>query len=352
VKRTVVAVTVVCLLLPLAAEARFTLGDQGVRSLNLFGMMNAGVDYDLEAGDYDPAVSFNYGAIRLFLGGNLTPQLTYLFHHTFNKGQYGLLDCWLQWQPRQAFLVRAGQFKAPFGRFYNSSGMKLLFKGRDPIVCHCPKYQVGIAPGVCLFDGKVELNAGAFNGDGANTFNTDPNLMYSGNLVVAPLGPVPMDESGHPGFVDPVFAIVPGFYTNPVQVTVVDTLGQVIGYEDVTTTSYGGAAAFRYDYLAFDAGYYMKTVEDSRTDGTVNSTGLSVQAGYAVGGKFEPIVRFTLLDPDTDGADNEVTTIEAGFNYYLKSYSSRLGLNYVNESVSGTGTTAKSAVQLYYQFLF
>lgn len=349
-RKTLLVLAVVVLLLPMAAQAKFTLGEPGVRSLSLFGCMKAGFDYDLEAGDHDPAMSFNYSAIRLFFGGNLTPELSYLFHHTFNKGQYGLWDCWLQWRPAKTFLVRAGQFKAPFGRFYNSSGLKLMFDGRNAVTCHCPKYQVGIMPGARFVDGKYEINVGVFNGEGVNAFNADPHFLFSGNLVIAPLGPVPMHESGHPGFDSPVFSIVPGFYTNTKQIATEDTLGH-IDYRDEATSSYGVAAAFRYDYLAFDGGYYMKAVDDG-TDVVANSTGLTVQAGYAIMGEYEPIFRLTMLDPNTDVDGDDVTTIEAGLNWYLKSYNSRLGVNYLTESTSETDATTKSIVKLYYQFLF
>lgn len=351
-RKALLVLAVAVLLVPMTAQAKFTLGDPGGRSLSLFGSMKAGFDYDLEAGDNDPAMSFDYSAISLFLGGNVTPGVSYLFHHTFNKGKYSLLDCWMQWKPAKTFLVRAGQFKAPFGRFYNSSGSKLMFKGRNPIICHCPQYQVGVMPGLRLSDGRYELNVGVFDGDGRNTFNTDPHFMFAANVAIAPLGPVPMHESGHPGFDDPLFAIVPGMFVNTMQKPVRDTAGNIIRYEDVATTSYGAAAAFRYDYLAFDAGYYMKTVDDPTIDAEVNSTGLSVQAGYAISGRYEPIFRFTMLDPDTDTPDNEKTTIEAGFNWYFKGYGSRLGLNYLTESTSGTDATTKSIVKLYYQFLF
>jgi hypothetical protein len=353
VKKILLVFAVAVLLLPVAAQAKFTLGEAGKRSLSLFGSMKAGFDYDLEAGENDPAMSFDYSYISLFVGGNLTPEVTYLFNHTFDKGVYRLLDCWMQWNPARYFLVRAGQFKAPFGRFYNSSGARLIFKTRNPITCHCPKYQVGVMPGVRFAGNRYELNVGVFDGEGLNTFNVDPHFMYAANVVIAPLGPVPMHESGHPGFDDPLFAVVPGVFMNTVQTPVMDTMGQVIRYEDVATTSYGAALAFRYDYLALDGGYYMKTVDDPTTDGTVNSSGLSVQTGYAVMGRYEPVLRFSMLDPNSDHEGDEVTTIEAGFNWYFRSYSSRLGLNYMTEMMADDkDETTKSVVKLYYMFLF
>ncbi len=349
--RSICLMLVVALMLPTAARAMFTLGDASERSLSIFGSMRAGFDYDLEAGDHDPAMSFDYSSISLFMGGKVTPDINYLFHHTFNKSKYELLDCWVRWMPSDALFLGAGQFKAPFGRFYNSSGSKLMFKSRNPIICHCPQYQVGAQAGVTLADDRYRVNVGVFDGDGRNTFNTDPHLMYAANAVIAPLGPVPMHESGHLGFGDPLFALVPGFFTNTVQIEEEDTLGNV-DYYNVKTTSYGAAVAFRYDYLALDGGYYLKTVDDQSTDGTAKSSGLTIQTGYAVVGKYEPIFRFSMLDPDSDEADNEVTTIEAGFNVYFKGYSSRLGINYLNESTAGTDETSESIVKLYYMFLF
>jgi len=341
--RMTAALLLVGLLLPAPAGAAFTLGEQGVRNLDIFGTAKAGADCDLEAGEGDPAVSFDFSTVSLFLGGHVAPTISYLFHHTFDKGSYGLLDCWVQWQPCGSFLLCAGQLKAPFGRFYNTSGNKLMFKTRNPIVAFYPQYQVGIAPGFSLLDGKVELGAGVFDGEGRSVFNSDPNMMYAANLVVSPLGPVPMDESGHPGFAQPVFAIIPGWYTNAARIPFT-TL-------NVKTTSYGVGGALRYDYLAVDAGLYAKTVDDpSIGGGETNSSGLTIQAGYAVQGKYEPILRLTMVDPNTATGDDEGSTLEAGVNWYFDGYSSRLGLNYLRE-ITG-GSVAQSVVKLYYQFIF
>ena len=341
--RMTAALLFVGLLLPTPAGAAFTLGEQGVRNLDIFGTAKVGVEHDFEAGEGDPAVGFDFSTVSLFLGGHVAPTVSYLFHHTFDKGSYGLLDCWVQWQPCGSFLLCAGQLKAPFGRLYNTSGNKLMFKIRNPIVSYYPQYQVGVAPGFSLLDGKVELSAGVFDGEGRNAFNADPNLLYAANLVVSPFGPVPMDESGHPGFAEPVFAIVPGWYTNAARIPFTTV--------DVTTTSYGVAGALRYDYLAVDAGCYVRTVDDpSIGGGKSSSTGLTAQAGYAVQGKYEPILRFTMVDPNTGTGDDEVMTIEGGLNWYLDGYASRLGLNYLRETTGGSVT--QSVVKLYYQFIF
>ncbi len=360
-KRAVLAVTVACLLLPLAAQAKFTLGDDGGPNLSISGQLKFVaetqtfyLDYEGEPLESEPAFSFYHSAASLFLTGNTWSWLEYMFHHSFVMGRYQLYECYVKVKQADNYSVTLGQSKAPFGRVYNSSGSKLMFKGRNQITRFSPKYQIGVAPGLNLFDSKVALNAGVFNGKGKNVpLNTDPNVMVAADLTIAPFGPVPMEESAHRGFGSPVFAVVPGIYVNTVQeVARVDTLGQPLEYADVTTTSYGACAALRFDYLVFDAGYYMKDVDDPRLDTVVSSTGFTVQAGYAVGGKLEPIARFTSIDPNSGNGNDEVTAIEAGFNYYFKSYNSRLGLNYLNESTSGTDATAKSVVKLYYQFLY
>ena len=47
-------------------------------------------------------------------------------------------------------------------------------------------------------------------------------------------------------------------------------------------------------------------------------TGLHAQAGYVIADRYQPVVRFAMLDPDGD--DNNTQKITAGLNVYFKGH--------------------------------
>jgi hypothetical protein len=340
VKRMLLVMVAILLAAP-AAQAKFTLGGSQPPLMNIGGQVKFGPDLMLGAAEGEPFVSFNNTTASLFLTGTLSEGLNWMVHPSMAGGKFTLLECFALWEPADAFGVLVGQAKAPFGRVYNSSAARLLFMTRNPLIAFAPKYQLGVMPVITL-PGRyqkhrwAQLSAGVYNGDGPNTANQDPGLMYAASVDITPLGTVPAEESANKGYPEPALSLLPGFWTN----TVTDTLGM-----KTTTTAYGGHAAFRWDYLALDAAYYMKSVDAPEEDAAVTTDGLTVQGGYAFAGKYEPIARFTMV-----GLDDATTTIEAGFNWYFNSYASRLGLNYAR--VQPPEGDATQTVRLYYEFQF
>ncbi len=354
---TRIGVLLLAVVMGAAALPKMELGVPGERCLRILGAMTACGEYVLGTGEHDPSVHFSNSLTRLVLYGNASPSVTYMWQHKFDYGKYAILDCKVKWNIGDVFSVTGGQMKAPFDRFSSSSGVKLIFRDRNPIASFAPKYQIGVVPAVTLFGEKVTVHAGVFNGKGLNVHtNTGPNVMLATSAVVSPFGLVPMEESAHRGFDKPVFAVVPGVYRNPVQtVSRRDSLtGEPLEYVDVTTLGYGCGGAFRYDYLAFDAGYYVKQVDDPTPDAVVNSTGWSVQAAYAVRGRLEPVLRYSVIDPDSGADSDETATIEAGVNYYINSYDLHVGLNYVGsvQRVTGNEDIKTSILKLFFGFIF
>lgn len=353
-KRVILTITALVLLLPGLVNAGFTLGEKGKKSLTFSGAAKFGFDYDIEAEKNDPNYHFNVSFIKLYVKGELAPNLIYFWESKFDDGKYTLLKCNVTWTLQDMFYIKAGQIKAPFDRYYTTSGNKLLFKGRSCLTSFCPQYQVGLSTGLNLLDKKFGVNLGVVNGEGKNFLknmkNGDNNIMFASNIVISPLGPVPMDESAHKGYEKPLFSLVPGFYVNPVQTA--DETVSPVDYDNTTTMAYGGHVAFRYNYLAFDAGCYGKNVDNPSFTGSddMKSLGVSGQIGYAILGKFEPIFRASWIDNNLDVDEKDDITIEGGLNYYIKSYSSRIGLNYFASLKAGE--MSASNIKLYYQLLW
>ncbi len=328
--------SVAVLLVAAPVQAKFTLGGPQPPLLNIGGQVKFGPEFALDADEDSVFVSFNNTAASLFLTGTLTKGLDWMIHPSMAGGTFTLLECFANWRALDVLSVIAGQQKAPFGRVYNSSAARLLFMTRNPLAGFAPRYQLGVTPVVSLPGGWLAIKAGVFNGEGANRVNDDPNLLYSACLEITPLGPVPTEESAHNGYPDPVFVLIPGFWTD---------VQYYMPWLDRTTMVYGGHAAFRWDFLALDAAFYRRTEEYEEEDFTVTTDGLTVQGGYAFGGRLEPIARFTMV-----GLDDATVTIEAGANWYFNSYASRLGLNFAR--VQPAEGDATQAVRLYYEFQF
>lgn len=353
--RSPIAVVVaLCILHAGQAGAGYLLGERGKRSLDISAAVMVNGDYAMDSDG--GAVSFGASMVRLVLSGNIAPSLVYLVQGKADNGALGLLDCMVKWKPCTAVSLSAGQFRAPFGRFSNVSGAKLLLRDRSPLAAFAPSYQIGLAPRLGLWGDRLAVSAGVFNGKGVNVhLNPDEHLMVSAEATIAPFGEVPLEESAQRGYSQPVFCLVPAFYRNPVR-TVASTdsvTGEPLEYVDVTTTSAGCGAALRYKYLAVDGGFYARSVHDPRRTSDVRSAGSSVQAAYALRGRLEPAARVSLVDPDVAVESNEKLTVECGVNYYFTGYDSWVGLNYTRASVrTSEGWTATSGVRLFYEFCF
>ncbi len=277
----------------------------------------------------------------------------YILYTTSGSGNTGLALANIEYNGVENLSVRAGHFKVPFGRMYNASGLRLIFKSRNPINSYFgPGDGTGIAAKYSLLDGMLDAEAGVFNGEGLFTGNSDTNLDFSGYISFAPWGQIPLHESAHMGYDEMKLAIMPGFALESQDVPGEDDPRKL--------TKYGVHTAFRMNTLALDALLYMSSLDIPGIEDPIKAMGYSLQGGYTVG-KFEPVVRFTIIDPNTDADDNaatlgqnSTTTIEAGVNYYIKGYSSRLGLNFSTSSVAedNDDTMKSTTLDIYYELFF
>jgi len=344
--KAIFVIIALCTLIVTAFSA-FTIGEPGISSLTIGGVMKVVSYYNLEAGDEEAAMGFKLDDVRLVISGDISPDFGFLVHPYFEDNALTLIDCWVDWHPVELFSLKAGQQKAPIGRCYEVSGSKLMFQEKTPLCCMVPRYEVGIAPTLHFMEDKIGVSCGVFNGEGLSipptSGNQDDGLLFSARIDFAPYGTYGADESAHTGFDELKFIVTPGFYMNETE----DSTAEL------ATTVYGGHLSLRYDYLAFDASLYTGTIEDDLTDSQTKPMGFSVQTGYAIAGKYEPIIRFSMIDPDTDGDEDETTTIEAGFNYYIKGYNSRIAVNYKNATEKiGNDEDLTGEVTLYYELTY
>jgi hypothetical protein len=325
------------------AQAGLLFGERGNRCVELGGALRVTGDYataDTGSGRPDLSVSL----LRINLTGNIAPSLSFQVQQKVDYGAYALLDCLVKYDVRKWASITAGQFRAPFGRFSNVSGAKLLFKERSPVAALAPGYQVGLAPRFCFLDNRYSIAAGVFDGDGLNVhINPDAHMMFAAEATVAPLGEVPMEESANRGYAKPVVALVAGAFNNSVKtVARIDTAsGRIVEYVDVATAGASAGVVLRSGVFALDAGWTGRDVDDPRLSTNTVTNGWCVQAAYALHGRLEPAVRLSRIASGT----TSTTTVEGGLNYYLDGYSSWLGLNYVR-SLASSSASAPSTTTL------
>jgi hypothetical protein len=336
------------------ASSAVRLGSEDGPNLDFSFVIRPGLCIDLEAEDDEPVAGFDMKYSWLNFSGKAYPNVTYKVIVSTETGSVYISSMDVSYKATDYLSMQAGIFKVPFARNYNTSASRLLFYGRPQLIAPFhPMEQIGFAAKLSTIDKKYYIDAGVFNGDGLNTNknfgNIDKGLMFTALAGIAPLGAVPMQESARNGFDKLVFSIEPGISINKVTTSGVD--------KDVTSFALQGA--LRFSYLAIETGYFNKTekIEDTKT----KTHGLGAQAGYAFFGKFEPCVRFSILDPDSDNDDSELTPssnvrtqIEAGINYYFHTASNRLGLsfNHLTAAKDDNDVMKRSKVNLFYEMFF
>lgn len=101
-----------------------------------------------------------------------------------------LKDAWVEIGPGGYARLRAGQMKPPTSRTSIVSDTAILFGDRPELADYDHDREIGVMLLSNLGSRNlVELQAGAFDGEGANRLsNVDDTLLYAGRVVVSPFG--------------------------------------------------------------------------------------------------------------------------------------------------------------------
>lgn len=133
---------------------------------------------------------------RLFATGHVfDPDLVYRIFVEAQNEAVSLQDAFVEYAGFAPLRLRAGQFKVPMGREALSSSSELPFNERSRVTTFFAPARDGgagvIAHGAGFGAGSdlLEGSVGAFDGEGKNVSGNDgPGLLYSGRLVLNPLG--------------------------------------------------------------------------------------------------------------------------------------------------------------------
>jgi len=298
-------------------------------SLRIFGLLDFKFAYQSVLGDVDE-FAFSAPFARFGLKGNLfSKSFKYLFLAELGKGsaqlQYYYGDYTLV---PDYFAVRVGQQQRPFSRLYLVPIGKGQFVSANPTL---KAFGDATDLGLELHNGQptFEYTVGMFNG-------TTSKSTFTGNAVVDPLTGKGSVQGG-------AFANVPKRFQPAFVARVGFNHGGIEPYTESDLEGGGFRAAVgAAGYMAFDldddkASSLRGTVDAlikcrgfstnlavyaaSKQSGAafgdraLEATGLSVQAGYLVAARVEPVVRYAAVLPK--GAHNDLHDLTAGANVYF-----------------------------------
>lgn len=267
-----------------------------------------------------------------------------------NRVEFSATDIFLNWHGLPEFQVRAGQYKAPFGREQVTPDTQLYTIERSlPTGALTPERQIGLMlwgkPLSALMPGQKELvtyYAGVFNGNGRNFNNNDNNeFMYVARLELQPWKGALM---GLDSFLklggDYLFSRdETGTNISPALNLRVATDGSLTSY---TLTSPGEREAWSADGALrlgpFDllAEYFSENVDARRGPALrpgfrdFAPHGWYVQGSYfLVPKKLQLVAKWEALEP-AQLPNDAIESFTGGLNYYIHGDAIKLMANYVH----------------------
>ncbi|HSH40429.1 MAG TPA: porin [Chthoniobacterales bacterium] len=264
------------------------------------------------------------------------------------RTSFGATDLFVNWRAIPEFNVKVGQYKAPFGLEQITSDTKLFTNERSLVTTALTaERQIGVQiwgkPFTSFWPEQKDLltyYAGVFNGTGRNiTVNDNNEFMYVGRLEVQALRTKILNE-------DATLRVgVNGLSSRDESGTTISGAlreasdGSLASFSLPSAgerTAYGVDAAFRlgpFDLL----GEYINQRVDTRVVNNIaprfapfRADGYYIQGSYFVlPKKLQLVTKWEGFDPD-QLADDDIYSITAGVNYYLKGDDIKLLANYIH----------------------
>jgi len=244
-----------------------------------------------------------------------------------------LLDATVTFNLHEALAIHAGQFRP-----YASRGIRIglpfqAIVDRGPVVDEFRvDRDIGFAALGHPFGGRLEYYFGVMNGDGRNTTNVHDDLLYTARMVVAPLGPVPYDQTPYLSGTDrPRAAFGVNAYTRKVAApeAAASIASRTLETAALPDRREVGLSAD----LVVSGGRWSGLAEGfwrhGRQQGALDSNAWGAYAqlsALVVRDRFDVGVRAGALDLD-DGRGVSLP-IEAGFNVYFARHHAKLQAGY------------------------
>ena len=319
------------------------------------------VRYTDENREVEPANDPDRGTFQIrrmrtkFDGWAYTKDLTYelQFDTAVNTGNL-LQDANINYDfthGKKFFMLKAGQYKVPFGRqeltssgsqqFVDRSVVSGTFaRGRDIGV------QIWGTPKNSLIDWRV----GIFNGNGRTvTRNDNDDLQLNARLQYQPFGDVKYSESDFEATSKPLLAVAVDYEASERPVA---AAGSTPAHAN-DQTIVGLDVAFKFKgFSLFGESFQRENDRSLATLADFDDSGTVLQAGYFVlPQKLEVALRLGEFDPNDDVDDNEREERGLAFGYFFNKHNHKLQADY-REIENKSARTTDKEVRLQYQLIF
>ena len=262
-------------------------------------------------------------------------------------------DANFQWdltRGKKAFMVKAGQFKVPFGRQELSSSTGQEFVDRSIVAA---EFERGRDIGVQLWGtplgGKLDWRVGVFNGNGRTTTRNDnDDMQTNARLTWQPFGDVKYSEGDFESTDNLLFAVAAQYENNTLPIALAGTTPAHAREREIL----GADLVLKFHGL-FVLGEYFDASND-RTAGlsSFDNTGLNLQAGYFIVPKtFEVAVRFSEVDPNKDRDNDKRTETGLALGYFFNKHPHKIQADY-REIKNDANSQKDKEMRLQYQILF
>lgn len=245
----------------------------------------------------------------------------------------------------KAFMLKAGQFKVPFGRQELISSGSQQFVDRSIVSNEFAKGRdVGVQAWGTPMNGKFDWRAGIFNGNGrTRSANDNDKFQYNARLAYQPFGDVKYSESDFESKDKPLFAIAGQYEKN-------DLHGASTG-NDVAREIVGADVVFKFKGFSAFAEWFDRD-NDPETGASSKSGALSGQAGYfVIPGKLELAARYATWDPSDLVDSNDRTETAVALNWFWNKHNLKLQGDYrIIEDDAKDSEDKEARLQL--QFIF
>lgn len=349
--------------LALPVHAEFALGDEtkGITvkfsdeaDMHVRARLQPRIDFgDLArngtTGQYESESDLYIRRARLEIDGHITKALTYNLTlaadrssqatRTANGGggvNFDIHYAFLDYKFADPFRLRFGEYKLPLSRVSLSSSSKQLLVER-PASTEAAKSFFGdyeqtnlqaygkLADGVFNYYLAIgDGTAAPASGTATNATGVESDVAFVGRVELSPPGWVEKGKSdAHLG--------------KGKHLTFGLHAGQQKGLKSLTSATetdrslFGGDVSFHLGGFTAQAEYNTWKTETTGA-ANVEPEGWYVQLGYLIPGtSFEPAVRYETFDRNSSGTtDREDKITTAGFNWYFKGHSMKLGVNWVS----------------------
>lgn len=312
------------------------------------GCYNYYDDEGLSLADQDNVLNSGFAIPYALVGfaGRAFDKVTYnLTINAASSGASLLQQAWFDYNLKEQLRFRVGKFKTPFTHAYLSRlGQTLFMTPPSSLTTRVnipsdinsvnPKIRTGFDLGVQmmgLLANKFEYRVGVFNGTGINYNNATnttsddlgiPSLLYAARLAYMPYGQFPLHQ-GSPNDLNNTSLIIAPSISYNVEAN----------FESSNDLRAGLELGYLKNRLYLSAEAYMLNVDFVERQETAESFtfyGGYAQAGYFLTDKWQPALRFDVLDRNGLNENGILMMPAIGLNYYIMDNNLKLQMMYQN----------------------